>query len=136
MQDAYTLERIAQKCAALAPIMDERARRRWAAVEAASFGWGGMAAVADATGLSRNTVKCGLCELEYRQEHPKERISTRIRHAGGGRKRLTETDPALMAALEALVDPGPPAGIPNRRCVGRARARLSWRRSSLVRITR
>jgi hypothetical protein len=43
--------------------------------------------------------------LEYRQEHPEELISTRIRHAGGGRKRLTETDPALLAALEALVDP-------------------------------
>lgn len=32
-------------------------------------------------------------------------LSGRIRKTGGGRKPLTETDPGLMAALEALVDP-------------------------------
>jgi hypothetical protein len=44
-------------------------------------------------------------ELDYRERHPDEPVTERLRQAGGGRKRLTETDPALFAALEALVEP-------------------------------
>jgi Rhodopirellula transposase DDE domain len=32
-------------------------------------------------------------------------VSPRIRHPGGGRKTLSETDPQLFAALEQLIDP-------------------------------
>jgi len=85
--------------------MDERTRRQWAAAEAAELGWGGVSAVADATGLSRTTITAGLRELRYRAEHPEEPTSPRIRRPGGGPKRLTETDPGLLAALEGLVDP-------------------------------
>ncbi len=85
--------------------MDERTRRQWAAAEAAELGWGGVSAVADVTGLSRTTITAGLRELRYRAEHPEEPTSPRIRRPGGGPKRLTETDPGLLAALEGLVDP-------------------------------
>jgi len=80
-------------------------RRLWAAVEAADFGWGGVTLVARATGLARNTVMVGHRELEYRRTHPREPVSVQIRRPGGGRKRLTEIDPGLEQALEALVDP-------------------------------
>jgi Rhodopirellula transposase DDE domain len=89
----------------LGPVMDERTRRQWAAAEAAELGWGGVSAVAAATGLSRTTITAGLRELRYRAEHPEEPASPRIRRPGGGPKRLTQTDPGLLPALEALVDP-------------------------------
>jgi len=105
VQDATTLERIRQKYSALAPVMDERMRRQWAATEASALGWGGTSAVSVATGLARNTIMAGTCELEHRQAHPEETVEVRIRGPGGGRKSLAETDPDLLKALDALVDP-------------------------------
>jgi len=105
MHDAETLEGIRRKYMALSPVMDERTRRQWAASEASALGWGGVTAVAEATGLAWNTIKAGMRELEYRAAHPDELVDDRIRRPGAGRKRLTETDPQLLAALEELVDP-------------------------------
>jgi hypothetical protein len=84
--------------------MDERGRRQWAAAEARELGWGGVTAVAHATGLSRTTITAGLRELELpAQQRAIEGM--RVRRPGGGRKTLTETDPGLLAALEALIEP-------------------------------
>jgi len=105
MQDALTVERIRRKYLALSPLMDERIRRQWAASEAAVVGWGGVSAVSMATGLARNTIAVGIAELEYRRAHPREPVDVRIRRPGGGRKPLSQTDPGLQQALEALVDP-------------------------------
>ena len=79
-------------------------RRQWAAAEARELGWGGISAVARATRLSRVTITAGLRELEL---PAKQRLAeaTRVRRPGGGRQQLTETDPALLAALEALIEP-------------------------------
>jgi len=85
--------------------MDERMRRQWAATEASDLGWGGVSAVAVATGLARNTIMAGARDLARRREQPQATVTLRIRAPGGGRKPLTETDPHLLAALEALVDP-------------------------------
>jgi hypothetical protein len=105
MRDANTIEGIRRKFFALSPVMDERMRRQWAASEAMALGWGGVAAVAEATGLAWNTIKAGMRELEQRAEHPDELTEERVRGCGGGRKRLMDTDPQLLKALEALVDP-------------------------------
>jgi hypothetical protein len=105
MHDPETIEGIRRKFAALSPVMDERTRRQWAAAEAAALGWGGVTAVARATGLAWNTIKAGMRELDERAERPGQAVEDRIRRRGGGRKRLTETDPRLLGALEALVDP-------------------------------
>ncbi len=86
-------------------MMNERVRRQWAAAEAMSVGWGGVTLVAAATGLARNTIAAGIGELEYRRDHPWEAVDPGIRHPGGGRQPLTQTDPELLQALEALVDP-------------------------------
>lgn len=105
MHDARTIEGIRQKFSALSPVMDERMRRQWAATEAAALGWGGITAVAEATGLAWNTIKAGMRELDRRAADPREPVSDRIRRSGAGRKPLAETDPQLLEALEALVDP-------------------------------
>jgi hypothetical protein len=86
-------------------MMDERMRRQWAASEALEIGWGGVSAVAQATGLARNTVMAGTRELEYRQVHPEESVMAGIRRSGGGRKSLVQNDPQLQKALEALLEP-------------------------------
>jgi Rhodopirellula transposase DDE domain len=105
MQDAATIERIRVKYVALVPVMDERMRRHWAATEAMALGWGGVSAVSMATGLARNTVASGVRELVERREPDNLAISARLRQPGAGRKRITETDPLLLRALEELVDP-------------------------------
>jgi hypothetical protein len=84
--------------------MDERRRRQWAAAEARELGWGGVSAVAAATGLSRTTIAAGLRELDL-PVRQREAEAARVRRPGGGRKPLTETDPALLASLEALIEP-------------------------------
>ncbi len=105
MRDATTTERVRDKFLALAPMMDERMRRQWAAAEALDLGWGGVSTVAAATGLARNTIAVGIRDLEHRRAHPDEPVIARLRASGGGRKRVTEVDPGLQAALDALVDP-------------------------------
>ena len=42
MQDALVIERIRRKFQALAPVLDERSRRQWAAAEAMELAWGGV----------------------------------------------------------------------------------------------
>ena len=54
---------IQEKFAAIESLLNERTRRRWAAVEARALGRGGIARVAEATGLSRATISAGLQEL-------------------------------------------------------------------------
>ena len=105
MQEAAAIERIRGKYVVLSPAMDERLRRQWAAAEAVAIGWGGVSAVSSATGLSRNTIAVGVRELESRQRNLAAPVESRVRRLGAGRKPVTQTDPDLLAALEALVDP-------------------------------
>jgi hypothetical protein len=96
---------IRRKYEVLSPILDERSRRRWAATEAQELGWGGISAVAVATGLARDTIRAGLAELRHQQHQPPTLPDLRLRRPGGGRKPLTVTDPGLARALDRLVDP-------------------------------
>ena len=105
MQDAVAVRRIRIKYRSLTGVMDERMRRQWAATEATDLGWGGVTAVASATGMARNTIMVGVRELEERRAHPRAAVTLRVRRVGGGRKPLIETDPGLVQALERLVAP-------------------------------
>ena len=100
MTDRSIVEWIRTKYGRLSVELNERGRRRWAAVEAASLGRGGIAAVAEATGMSDRTIRNGIQEL--RED---ERPEGRQRRKGAGRKPMEETDPNLLSALECLVDP-------------------------------
>jgi len=106
MEDAALIERIRQKFKSLGPVMDERVRRQWAAAEAAAVGWGGIAAVVAATGMSHNTIARGRQELHERARKPRLRVAgKRIRRIGGGRKSIIDSDPSILESLEALVEP-------------------------------
>ena len=98
---------IAWKFKTLKQDMDERLQRLWVATEAEALGWGGVSLVAKATGMSRTTITAGQSELsERRSSIPVvDPAPSRVRRAGGGRKLLTTTDPGLLAALDALVEP-------------------------------
>ena len=91
------------KFVALNPLLNERSRRRWAAVEAQAIGRGGIERVAEATGMSRTTIRAGIRELD--EPADEQSIEGRQRNRGGGRKSLTHHDPDLAAALEKLVNP-------------------------------
>jgi hypothetical protein len=94
---------IALRYAALAPVLHERGRRRFAAAEARTAGRGGVLALTRITGLARSTIDRGLKELAGTAG--REAGSGRVRRPGGGRKKLTETDPTLLADLQSLVEP-------------------------------
>jgi hypothetical protein len=84
MQDAALIERIRQKFKSLGPVMDERVRRQWAAAEATAVGWGGIAAVVAATGMSHNTIHRGVRELRERAKRPRQKaVTKRIRRSFG-----------------------------------------------------
>ena len=90
----------------LEPVLDERARRLWAAAEARAIGRGGITRVAEATGLSRDHHPSGLKELDLPATPPDPRTRHRADPTrGGGRKPLVDHDPQLLRALETLVDP-------------------------------
>ena len=98
-----TEQQLGKKFRQLESHLGEAALRRWAAVEAEAMGRGGVSAVARVTGLSRTTIYVGLAELK--QKPPSVLAGGRMRRAGGGRKRLTDKDPGLLAALDQLVEP-------------------------------
>jgi hypothetical protein len=91
---------IVAKFVVMAPVLDERARRLWAAAESVAIGYGGDALVSSATGLAPETIRKGRRELAQGVD-----ASTRIRRVGAGRPALAATQPGLTAALEALVEP-------------------------------
>jgi hypothetical protein len=62
--------------------LDERSRRLFAGILARQHGHGGIWQMAEITGLSRMTIRRGLCESERGQAES----SGRVRRPGGGRK--------------------------------------------------
>ena len=96
-----TIEKLKKKYSSLKSVLGERGRRLWAGVEAEALGRGGIALVAEATGLAISTVRSGRDEV--RADVEPELV--RERRPGGGRPRLQDGDAQLIPALEALVNP-------------------------------
>jgi hypothetical protein len=119
---------IKDKFARLRPLMDERMRRLWAASEAIPLGWGGIRVVAEATGLSPNTIRRGRAEL---QASPADvsagaEDNQRIRRPGAGPKLAEVKDPGIVAALERLLAD---------EVAGDPMSEQRWVRSSLRRLS-
>jgi hypothetical protein len=90
------------RLADLLPRLNERDRRVALATEAKSWGYGGISAVHQATGVSRGTIRRGMTELA---NDPEKRPSGRVRAPGGGRKKAEVADTELVDALESLIEP-------------------------------
>lgn len=94
---------IRRKYELLCPSMNERGRRLWVGAEAQLIGRGGITLVSKATGVAHTTIRRGIRELAEQAEDASPQ--SHIRRPGGGRKKIVETDPMLLEALEALIDP-------------------------------
>src|SRR3954471_101408 len=91
---------IGERFLALLAHLDERSKRIFAATEARTAGYGGVAAVSRATGIAASTIGRGLAELSATDQLG----PWRVRRAGGG-KRLVDKDPTLLADLLAMMEP-------------------------------
>jgi hypothetical protein len=92
---------IQEKFRQMAPFLNERSKRLWCATEAKALGRGGKAMVHRATGVSWPTIAKGLAELEA-----SKRLDVhRVRHRGGGRKKISERDKTLVRDLDCLIEP-------------------------------
>jgi transposase len=92
---------IASRYELIKPFLNERTRRIILGAEAITLGWGGIAEVANATGVHRETIASG-CKEITNQEF--EEIK-RIRKKGGGRKKTIDKDPSIINDLEKLIEP-------------------------------
>jgi hypothetical protein len=111
--DAEKLVR--QKWRLLKATMDERQRRLWAGTEAGAFGFGGVVAVARATGLAISTVRKGSDEARAGAK-PQDVVNVR---RSTGERPFEELRPEVWPALEKLVDPvtrGDPESPLRRTC--------------------
>jgi transposase len=100
-EDVQDLAGINRRFMALRDTLDERSRRLAAAAESIAIGRGGIAAVSQATGMSRPAIRLGMTGLKQPAAHP----PNRIRRPGGGRKTTVSQDPELLRDLERLVEP-------------------------------
>ena len=110
---------VVAKYGVVAPLLDERARRLWAAAESLAIGYGGDALVSAATGLSRVTIRNGRHEVTQGVEG-----TGRVRRAGAGRPGIEQTQPGVTAALDQLVEPltrGDPTSPLRWTCKSRAK---------------
>jgi Rhodopirellula transposase DDE domain len=93
---------IQRKYRAIAPYLNERSRRLWAASEARALGHGGQKRVHEATGLSCATISKGERELAAAEAGQVE--TERIRKTGGGRKSKLEVDKTLQQDLADILE--------------------------------
>lgn len=92
---------IEQKWRETLPELNEKQQRYYAAREAKAYGFGGVAAFARATGMSRETIHQGIREIEAGDTLQ----GNRIRRPGGGRKKLEVHQPGLAETVETAANP-------------------------------
>lgn len=91
------------KLSVVLPHLNEKQRRILAAAEAQTLGYGGIQKISEITGISRPTLYRGLQDLQKTSGKAVDIL--RVRNPGGGRKKISEGQPDLLVALEALVEP-------------------------------
>ena len=108
------------------PLLDERQRRLYLAIEARSFGWGGNRVISFLFGVCRETIARGKEELyqkidvqnqssmmtettiegkETPAKRKKKKKRSGIRKEGGGRKKETQKHPQLLNDINDIVSP-------------------------------
>lgn len=109
----------AQAYSIMLPKLNEKQRRQYLATEALRIGYGGITAVSQDSGVSRVTITAGIKEI-------RSGISDegRIRKKGAGRKKTTNLQPKIIAAIELEANPKT-----DKRTI------VKWTSHSLVTIT-
>lgn len=79
--------------------LNEKDRRRYAAIEARKLGWGGITYISQLFGCDYYTIRFGMEELDDDQAMS----MSEIRRAGGGRKPAFETIEGLDAAFRKVI---------------------------------
>lgn len=92
---------LAEFFARVVPLLDERQKRLVLGATAELLGRGGRTTVADAAGVSRNTVITGAQEVTGEEGG----VSDRVRRPGGGRPKAINKNPNLLLELDHLVHP-------------------------------
>ena len=117
-----TPEALARFFEVMSPLLDERQRRVLLGASAEMLGRGGQARVTVASGASRSTVIAGMKEVKTGVGP-----SDRVRAAGAGPKRLVDTQPGLLEALDELVNP---------ETRGNPMSLLRWTSKSVAKLTK
>ena len=92
-------------------ILNERQKRLYLAMEAEDLGHGGVLLLSKASNVSHKTIIKGKKELRDLSQKDTAELSEdimlvdRIRKEGGGRKKVKESNPALMNVLELMLEP-------------------------------
>ena len=96
---------VAEKFEKLSSLMNEKLKRRWAGCEALALGRGGISAVAQATGMSRNTIRKGIEEVKKHYPGLADDVGDRVRAPGAGRPRIETIDQKLISDLKYMINP-------------------------------
>ena len=91
---------IRERFTAVGSGLNERSRRVFAAAEARTAGYGGIAATSRATGIARSTIGRGLKDLA----DPGALFGV-VRRPGSGQPTLTARDPTLLEDLREMLKP-------------------------------
>jgi hypothetical protein len=94
---------LAVKFAVMRPFLDERGWRVYLGTEANALGYGGIAAVARASGASETTVAAG---AEQARDPGTRAVPGRSRRPGAGRPRAENRQPGLRRELDGLLEEG------------------------------
>jgi hypothetical protein len=80
--------------------LSEKDRRRFAAIEALTLGYGGMRYIAQVLGCDPQTVHEGMRELKHLPHDP---AGKRVRKPGGGRKKTEVKHPSLVQHVQDTI---------------------------------
>jgi hypothetical protein len=86
------------------PILNEKQKRYFAAIEADIIGFGGISVISRITGFTRDTIVRGLEDLN----DPMLEID-KIRISGGGRQKIESFDPTLIDDISLILEESNPA---------------------------
>lgn len=100
-------ETVVEKIQTFYATLNEKEKRRYAALEATKLGHGGKTYISQILGCARNTITAGMAELDALASADEEAVAEpeRIRRAGGGRQSYREMHSTIDEAfLDVLQD--------------------------------
>jgi len=93
------LDATKKRITTMLPLLNEKQKRIFLALEAESIGYGGVKLIHEMTGVSQTTIIKGQKEVQSGEISGDERI----RKKGGGRKRITEKYEDIVDEIEKIV---------------------------------